>query len=273
MNIHSALLCPVVLIISAVCSNPEYGLRGIDAGACKLKWENQMQFVFRKGWSQQRLVPYEKSLYNKVLESRSESSCLTDGQYVKKMAGRFFQQNRPLNSNHTFNRWLEALDHVSRDDRAFCWLRPNHGDELTDIEQLLSWFVSFLDAVVNSACPYLANTGNLLNDYYDLKLSESEKAYCFIIMSSWHKGFECGDSFFPLEDHPGTMLDLEKCVKPIHKEVVSWTVESKKKMAHLTNLFVLALFDLEDSYQNKIQTVEHSSDLSGTRRNPIPSVS
>lgn len=265
MKIQRQLFCPVILIIFALCIKPEDFLRGIEAGLpCKLKWDRHMNFLVRKGWSQKKRVAYVESLYNKFLESREESSCLSDDQYVKRVASKFFQHNRRLTSDYNFNRWIDSLDAFSRGEIDTSWQLPEH-EELSDIEQLLSWFVSFLNAVVNSTCPYLKITWNLPNNCYSVELSESERTDCFIIKASLDEGVKCGESFFSSKDGARTVPEVEKCAKTVHREVQTWSVESKNKSEKLANLFVLALFELEESHQNKIQPVEIKPklDLSG----------
>lgn len=265
MKIQS-LLCPVVLIIFAVCIEPECVLRGVDAAVCKLKWQRQLRFMVRKGWSQKEAVAYEDSLYKKFLKSRAESSCLSDQVYAKKVAGKFYLQNRHFTADDVFNQWLDALDDFSRGDLETNLQRPDDDhQELSDIKQLLSWFVSFLDAVVKSACPYLTKNWSLPNSCYVAKLSLSERTKCFSKKAALDEGVQCGESYFSPRGDPGTVLEFETCAETVHREVQSWSVQSRKKTAQLTNLFVLALFELEESYQNKIQPGEKKPklDLSG----------
>lgn len=223
--------------------------------ACKFEVDNYMKFVVRNNWRHMNAIAYEQSLHDRFLDSRAASSCLSDEEYVKRVAVKFFKQNRRLTPDADFNRWTDTLDEWSRGElEASSWQGE---DEMIDTQQLLSWFITFIDTVVNNACPYLVDNWKMPNKCYFPELNVLERTECFLDMAKSEAGVECRNALYFLDegDHIA-MFQIQECAEDVHRDVHAWSIESTQKTTHLTEIFILTLLDLEDAYRIKIGYVE-----------------
>lgn len=200
------------------------------AADCIVKLDDSLQFSVSKDWKN---VP---DLYRRFLRSRGGASCLTDDEYVQKVAFLLYEKRDSNEVN--FQRWAVALEEFATSGEV---------GESPDVEQLISWVRSFLFAVVDSACPYVSQMDD---DCYVSSLSLFDRTECFRKEAS-SGGVTCGklDLEFSEPISEADERKLQKCSKAVHQQVQDWNALEGERLSHLLEVFQAEWKHLEEDYR------------------------
>lgn len=144
-----------------------------DLHGCEITVDEAMRFSLRPmGWRHRDAVFQEKFFTESVLKSREAATCLTDEEYVARIAEDFFLQYKQRMADRFRTVYMQTIVAWNKGEVAYKRFGVDGNRELKETDQLVWWYVTFLDAIVGRNYPYLLEDGSSANRWVDL--------YCYL---------------------------------------------------------------------------------------------